>query len=114
MQVAKHSLRKESCSITSWLQSLAMVTQVFSQPRYRIFWRAGDYTAVKTAEPGVIVKKEHVASTLPFMQWQTDWTELVWHCKWGTRGLQPMQPSIVLSKSLQLAPGQPMQLLIRP
>ena len=83
------------------------------QPRYHIFWRAGDYTAVKTAESGVIVKKEHVASTLPFMQWQTDWTELVWHCKWGTRGLQPMQPSIVLSKSLQLAPSQTMQLIMQ-
>ena len=53
------------------------------QTRYHIFWRAGDYAAVKTAEPGVIVKKEHAASMLPFMQWQTDCTEIVWHCKWG-------------------------------
>jgi len=81
------------------------------QPRCHIFWRAGDYTAVKNDESGVIVKKEHAASTLPFVQWQTDCTEIVWHCKWGTRGLQPMQPSIVLSKSLQLAPSQTIQLI---
>ena len=84
------------------------------QTRYHIFWRAGDYAAVKTAEPGVIVKKEHAASMIPFVQWQTDCTEIVWHCKWGARGLQPVQLSVVFSKSLQLAPGQPMQLLIRP
>ena len=53
------------------------------QTRYHIFWRACDYAAVKTDEPGVIVKKEHAASTLPFVQWQTDCTEIVWHCNWG-------------------------------
>ena len=84
------------------------------QTRYHTFWRAGDYAAVRTAEPGVIVKKEHAASMLPFIQWQTDCAEIVWHCKWGARGLQPVQPSVVFSKSLQLAHGQPMQLLIRP
>ena len=83
------------------------------QPRYHIFWRAGDYKAVTTDEPGVEVKKEHVASTVPSMHWHTDCTELVWHCKWGSRGLQPMQPTIVLSKSLQLAPGQSMQLIMQ-
>ena len=76
------------------------------QPRYHIFWRAGDYKAVRTDESGVDVKKEHAASTVPSMQWQTHCTELVWHCTWGSRGLQPMQPAIVFQKAFNFHPAK--------
>ena len=53
----------------------------------------------------------HIASALPWEEWETGLTSIQWHCKWNVKGLSPIRPAVLLKAALTVPAKSAMPLL---
>ena len=57
---------------------------------------------------------KHVASAVPFNNWNNGITSIVWTMRWTMNGLAPVRPNVALLKSIKVSPGMALPLNIPP
>ena len=77
------------------------------EQKHRMIWRSEDGAPVQQVEQvGATMNAMHVAGSLPEWKWKSEFTCVLWVCRWTAVGLGPVRPIIVLSKPLGIPVGK--------